>query len=236
MDGAQQITMSSQDIAELVEKRHDNVKRTIETLIVRGVITSPQIEEKPTAGRPATFYVFEGEKGKRDSIIVVAQLSPEFTARLVDRWQELEAKIATPTVNPLEALNDPTFLRDALLGYSEKVIALQGQVEEMKPDVITLEKLSGAEGSMTITLAAKNLQISPRALFDYLQHNGWIYRENGAWQPVWVAYQTKIDAGYLLQKVGSYEKGDGRIGVREQVRVTPKGLAKLGKLLSKNEN
>lgn len=49
------------------------------------------MEEKPTAGRPAVEYVFSGEQGKRDSIIVVAQLSPEFTARLVDRWQELEA-------------------------------------------------------------------------------------------------------------------------------------------------
>jgi phage regulator Rha-like protein len=28
-------------------KRHDNVKRTIETLLERGVIASPQIEEKP---------------------------------------------------------------------------------------------------------------------------------------------------------------------------------------------
>jgi phage regulator Rha-like protein len=38
-----------------------------------------------------SVYLFRGEKGKRDSIIVVAQLSPEFTARLVDRWNELEA-------------------------------------------------------------------------------------------------------------------------------------------------
>jgi phage regulator Rha-like protein len=47
-------SMTSLEIAELVEKRHDNVKRTIETLIVRGVITSPQIEEKPT-GRPSSL-------------------------------------------------------------------------------------------------------------------------------------------------------------------------------------
>ena len=44
-------SMTSLEIAELVEKRHDNVKRTIETLIMHGVITSPQIEEKPTAGK-----------------------------------------------------------------------------------------------------------------------------------------------------------------------------------------
>lgn len=50
------VTMSSRETAELVEKRHDNVKRTIETLVERGVIASPQIEEKPTEGRPATEY------------------------------------------------------------------------------------------------------------------------------------------------------------------------------------
>ena len=60
-------------IAELVGSRHDNVKRTIESLVEQGVISFPQIEEKPTAGRPLQFYVFEGEQGKRDSIVVVAQ-------------------------------------------------------------------------------------------------------------------------------------------------------------------
>ena len=34
--------------------------------------------------------------GKRDSYIVVAQLSPEFTARLVDRWQELVNQARIP--------------------------------------------------------------------------------------------------------------------------------------------
>lgn len=88
-----------------VEKRHDNVKRTIETLIVRGVITSPQIEEKPTAGRTTAVYVFESEEGKRDSIIVVAQLSPEFTARLVDRRKELEEQRQAELVAEMAFLN-----------------------------------------------------------------------------------------------------------------------------------
>ncbi|SES08715.1 Rha family transcriptional regulator [Sphingobium sp. YR768] len=93
--------MTSLEIADLVGKRHDNVRRTIETLAERGVITLPQIEEKPTNGRPTTMYVFSGEQGKRDSIIVVAQLSPEFTARLVDRWAELEkARLTAPVRMP----------------------------------------------------------------------------------------------------------------------------------------
>lgn len=84
--------MTSVEIADMVEKRHDNVKRTIESLAEQGVIEFPQIEEIPTATRPVIAFVFSGERGKRDSIVVVAQLSPEFTARLVDRWQELESQ------------------------------------------------------------------------------------------------------------------------------------------------
>ena len=94
-------SMTSIEIAELVGKRHDNVKRTIETLDKGGVIVRPQIEvfEKINnlgLRRSVEAYVFEGEQGKRDSIIVVAQLSPEFTARLVDRWREREEQVRQP--------------------------------------------------------------------------------------------------------------------------------------------
>ncbi|EOE3541410.1 Rha family transcriptional regulator [Klebsiella pneumoniae] len=88
-------SMTSLEIAELVEKRHDNVKRTIVTLASKDVIRSPQIEVLERINNLGfavndEVYKFAGEEGKRDSIIVVAQLSPEFTARLVDRWKELE--------------------------------------------------------------------------------------------------------------------------------------------------
>lgn len=88
--------MTSLEIADLVEKRHDNVKRLIEKLIESNVIASPQIEEVQNTVNNRAYisqsYVFLGEQGKRDSIIVVAQLSPEFTASIVDRWQQLEKK------------------------------------------------------------------------------------------------------------------------------------------------
>lgn len=92
--GGDAVTMSSQEIADLVGKRHDNVKRTIESLATSRVIELPQTEEIPTATKPVSVYVFSGAMGKRDSLVVVAQLSPEFTGALVDRWQKLEAQQA----------------------------------------------------------------------------------------------------------------------------------------------
>ncbi len=94
-------SMTSLEIAELVEKRHDNVKRTIVTLASKDVIRSPQIEVLERINNLGfavndEVYKFSDEEGKRDSIIVVAQLSPEFTARLVDRWKELEEERSRP--------------------------------------------------------------------------------------------------------------------------------------------
>jgi phage regulator Rha-like protein len=113
--------MTSREMADLTEKRHDSVKRTIETLLSNGVIQSPQIVNFKNSNNVEGYeYVFTGEQGKRDSIIVVAQLSPEFTARLVDRWQELESK--TSAVLP----SDPIMAQIAILqSVREQQIALE---------------------------------------------------------------------------------------------------------------
>lgn len=223
------VTMSSLEIAALVGSRHDSVKRTIERLAESGAITLPPMVEKPTAGRPTTIYVFEGEKGKRDSIVVVAQLSPEFTAKLVDRWQELEKQITKPAFDPMAALNDAEFLRGTLLTYSEKVIALEHKVEVMQPDVDALERIAKADGTMCITNAAKHLQVQPKFLFRLMSENHWIYRRTGG--KAWLAYQERIQQGVLEHKVTTVSRGDGSEKVVEQVLVTAKGLTKLSKML-----
>lgn len=97
-----QLTMSSREIAELVGSRHDKVKQSIERLAKNKVITLPPLgiyENINNLGFKikSEYYIFNGEQGKRDSIIVIAQLCPKYTARIVDRWQELEEAIARST-------------------------------------------------------------------------------------------------------------------------------------------
>lgn len=101
IDNNNSATMNHKEIADLVGSRPDNVKVSIERLAERGVIRLPatqDLEEISNLGLPIkrAYYVFEGEQGKRDSIIVVAQLCPEFTATLVDRWHQLELERNKP--------------------------------------------------------------------------------------------------------------------------------------------
>lgn len=95
------VSMTSDEISELVGSRPDSVKRAIERLAERGVIQLPPMVISENINglgltQKSKHYLFEGEQGKRDSIIVVAQLCPAFTARLVDRWRELEEQIRKP--------------------------------------------------------------------------------------------------------------------------------------------
>ncbi|HDU8611571.1 TPA: Rha family transcriptional regulator [Morganella morganii] len=129
------VSMTSIDIAELVGSRHDKVKQSIERLAERGIITLPPTGEKPTSGRPVTYYIFEGEEGKRDSIIVVAQLSPEFTARLVDRWKELEQERARPKSQAelIAAMALANLEQERrMAGIEQKVVHVAETVEQIK--------------------------------------------------------------------------------------------------------
>lgn len=98
-------SMSSLQIAELVKVRHDNVKRVVERLVDQGVISQPQIEDgiKSANGVVPQLFVFSGEQGKLDSITVVAQLCPQFTASIVKRWQELERVVSADNYQALSA-------------------------------------------------------------------------------------------------------------------------------------
>lgn len=93
-------SMNSLEISELVQSRHDDVKRSIDRLAERGVIARPPMAVMEKTANNRTYkvevYVFSGEQGKLDSITVVAQLSPEFTAALVKRWYELENQNQLP--------------------------------------------------------------------------------------------------------------------------------------------
>ncbi|EEZ8851991.1 Rha family transcriptional regulator [Escherichia coli] len=133
---SQKATMSSLDIAELVGSRHGNVLRTIRNMMASGVIRETQnefVERINNLGKVVKdpIYVFEGEQGKRDSIVVVAQLSPEFTARLVDRWRELE-NARVQLKSKAEILAEMAQMH---LEHERRINAVNAQVAEVSAQV-----------------------------------------------------------------------------------------------------
>ena len=190
--GNSEQSMNTLDISELVQSRHDKVKQSVERLAERGVITLPPMGEKATAGRPTTFYVFSGEQGKLDSITVVAQLCPEFTAAIVKRWYELEGKN--------RELSKMEILQMALESEQQKLV-LQQQLEIQAPKVAFVDKYVAGNGNKTFRQVTKLLGANERKFRDFLKKEKIMYKLNGEW----LAYQNHIDAKRFHNNTGISE-------------------------------
>lgn len=166
------ITMSSREIAELVESRHDSVKRTIERLQEKGLIQlTPMVEVKNHLGQSVTEY----QLIKRDTYVVVAQLSPEFTARLVDRWQELEQK-QTPKL--------PSY-SEALRQLADKIEENQAlQIENLQKTTQIESMESYFRSGMTAPQFAKGLNgVNSQQINEHLHQVRWLYKDaSGDWR------------------------------------------------------
>ena len=88
------LTMSSQEIAELTGKRHDNVLVDIRKMLVElhGEEGLLKFQETPTNPQNKQQYlVFK--LPKRESLILISGYSITTRAKIIDRWMELEAAV-----------------------------------------------------------------------------------------------------------------------------------------------
>lgn len=221
-------TMTSREIAELTGKRHDNVLRDARAMLAElhgegGVLRFEATHRDPQNGQEYPVLALP----KRETLVLVSGYSVAMRAKIIDRWQQLEADAA----DPMKALADPAKLRHVLLGYTEKVLALEQQVGELAPKAEALDRfITSVDGSFCLTDAAKSLQVPPRKFVAKLQEMGWIYR-----RPMgtgWLAYQDRITTGMMEHKVTTGEKSDGTEWASTQARVTAKGMARLSMIFS----
>jgi anti-repressor protein len=215
LENTEELMMTSREMAELTEKRHDSVKRTIVSLNKAGAIGAPQIVEYLDAlNRKAVEF----KVGKRDSYVIVAQLSPLFTARLVDRWQQLEKEQPAAL-----DLSNPHALRAALLGYSERVIALESKITTDAPKVAFAEAIRATEGVCSVEKIAKTLGWGRNKFFDKLRNDGILMANN-------LPYQKYIDREYFtVIEQEPYTDSKGVVHPTFTTRVTGAGQVFLAK-------
>ena len=163
-----QQSMTSLDISELCQKRHDSVKRTIEILSTKtekreAVIACPHsvVVQKEANNRiyDVEVYIFSGEQGKLDSITVVAQLCPEFTAALVKRWYELENQ---------NAVQLPQTFAEALQLAADQA----RQLELAAPKVQYFDRVADTKNLLNASQVGKKVGMSAVKLNQYLADMG----------------------------------------------------------------
>ena len=210
------LTMTSEQLAELLQIEHNEFRKKANALAGRGLLEfREESSHNPMGGRPRLVMHFD----KRNSMVIAAKLNDQLLAAVVDRWIELES--AGPEI--------PRTLPEALrlaADLAEQNSQLRLVVSEQAPKVEALDRIADARGSMCLTDAAKHLGVQRCRLIEWMRANRWIYRREGSAR--WLAYQPRQAAGLLDHKVtviGLDEEGGERLA--SQVRVTPKGLAVL---------
>ncbi len=200
------LTMSSLAISELVESRHDKVKQSIERLATRGTIQLPPLGEvKNQQNQTVSVY----HLNKRDSYVVVAQLSPEFTAVLVDRWQELEERNSVPQSLP-EALR-----LAADLAEQKQLIEQKLAIAAPKADFV--DQYVQANGSMTFRAVCKMLKVKEPDFKLFLLNEDIMYLLSGGLMPL----QRHINAKRFEVKTGTNQINNHAF---MQSRFTAKGV------------
>ncbi|HHF3634494.1 TPA: phage antirepressor KilAC domain-containing protein, partial [Haemophilus influenzae] len=187
-ENASILTMSSREIAEITHKEHKNVLRVIRDLIEQNLVA--QIEPLKFEYRNQWFDYYE--LNKRDTFVVVARLSPEFTAAVVDRWQALENR-QKPT-----ALIPQSFSEALMLAAQ-----LQAEKERNAPKVAFVDHYVEVGTSKSFRETAKILKISERALVNRLVEDKYLYRQSGVLLP----YQSAHTKDLFTVKTGTAEHG-----------------------------
>lgn len=184
---------------------------------------------KNSGGRPYTDYLLT-----RYAAYLVAMNADSRKQQVADAQHYFavktrQAEVAAPP------LTDDEIIHRALTLTTQRVAELTERVAELTPSAAAWDELADASGDYQVGDAAKVLSRDPYIdtgrdrLFKFMQSIDWVYRSYGRWR----AYQSQVNLGRLVEKVGSPYRGpDGEMRVGDPtVRITPKGLAELHKRL-----
>ncbi|HFG0199010.1 TPA: phage antirepressor KilAC domain-containing protein [Salmonella enterica] len=183
------------------------------------------------AGRPTEYAILN----EQQSTLLLTYMRNndvvrEFKKRLVKAFFELAQQRQAPAVenlSRLEILQLAMQSEEERLRLEQEKRQLEHQLEEEAPLVAFAKQVEIAQDAISVAQAAKILGTGQRRLFAFLRQIGWVSRRN---EP----YQTKIEAGYLDVKLGSWEHPNHGLQQSVTALVTGKGLAKLQKLWSQH--
>lgn len=218
------------EIAQIVHTEPRNVKLSIERLANKDVIQLPpmaKVENKQSLSpnRFSDAYIFSGEQGKLDSITVVAQLCPQFTALLVKRWYELESQAAKPV-----ELSRMDLIQLALAAEQENQ-ALKDHVAVLEPKAQVMDVIADTVNTYSIRDSAKTIGIQESKLIDFMLKKRWVFRENSRHRRL-CAYAQRVEQKVMVNKVSQViacAEGDK---VYTQARITAFGLTRLTALVA----
>ena len=203
-----------------VQLRHADFMAKVPKVL--GIETSEKFRSSYLAGngeqRPC--YRFP----KREACLMAMSYSYELQAQIFDRMTAMEEALKKPALN----LDDPAFLRQALLGYTEKVIELEHKVQALEPKAKGLDRIADCTNVLGIRESAKVLKIGQNQLAQYLIDHKVVYRDQYSKIQ---AYQKSIDQKLVHVVTSAPRLTESGEKVFTQVKLTQKLITRIAKWL-----
>ncbi|QVV97514.1 putative DNA-binding protein [Vibrio phage ICP1] len=234
-DNNTELTMTHEQIANLLRKRKDKVKQSMERLESKGIIKLTPVGEVNHLGQTVTML----HVNERDSYIVVAQMSPEFTAALVDEWKALKEEkqkglLSLPDfTNPAEAARAwaEQYENNLRLVQEKETLLIENKevkdYSERQGKYISALEDQHAKG-ITIPMFCKELNgVNVNQVQNFLsEEKNWMRKDKGGW----------VASGYTRDKYLSVKFVQGHDGVdRPTYYLTKKGAALIYKYYCRQE-
>ena len=139
--------------------------------------------------------------------------------------------------------DDMTILAKAVMigqrtmeAQKRRIQAQQTRIDELQPKASMWDNFVDIPDVLSVGNSAKLLSnlgrpIGRKTLFSWLEHNGWVFRENGHWS----ARQNRIDAGHLVMippKTHGIHRDGTTFSFAPTVKITRKGLGLIARRMS----
>lgn len=178
------------------------------------------------------------------------RMEVEVTREFVKRFQRWVTHEVLPSIRKTggyiptsDADDDMTILAKAVMigqrtmeEQKRRIQAQQTRIDELQPKASMWDNFVDIPDVLSVGNSAKLLSnlgrpIGRKTLFSWLEHNGWVFRENGHWS----ARQNRIDAGHLVMvppKSHGTHKDGTTFSFAPTVKITRKGLGLIARRMS----
>lgn len=218
----------SRQVAEMVDKQHNHLLRDIENY-KRVMDTNPTLDS-------AKFFVessyLDGNGQRRKSFLItrrgcdmvankmIGDKGILFTAEYVSKFEEMERKLATPSIP--QTLPEALRLAADLAEQNERLLL---KAEADRPKVIFAEALETSGTSILIGELAKILKqngidIGQNRLFTILRNEGYLGKRGEYWN---IPTQRSMELKLFEIVTRSLNNPDGSVRTTRTTKVTGKG-------------
>lgn len=221
-------TMSSLQIAEITEKRHDAVLRDIRNLLDQGVGAHNFVESSYNNSQNKELPCFI--LTKKGCLILASGYNALLREKIINRWEELELQhrnggfqipqtlsealmLAAEQTKQLEQAKAEKQLLEAKAQEQERVIKEQAPKVEYYDDVLN------STSTYTATQIAKEFGWGAETLNRKLKEKGVQYKQSGQW----LLYAKYQDKGYTKTVTRQYTGTSGKIHTSQQTVWTEPG-------------